>query len=131
MNAKQAATGVEGLGFAIPISDVLGVIDDLKAYGVVTSRPFLNVSLQDVNGNGQMPAGVYVVQVVDGGSAANAGVEFGDRIVSFDGKEVSSAAEVKKILRSLKVGDTVPMVVDRDGHEVELQIDLQGNTSIN
>lgn len=49
----------------------------------------------------------------------------------FDGKEVSSAAEVKKILRSLKVGDTVPMVVDRDGHEVELQIDLQGNTSIN
>lgn len=131
VNAKQAATGVEGLGFAIPISDVLGVIDDLKAYGVVTSRPFLNVSLQDVNGNGQMPAGVCVVQVVDGGSAANAGVEFGDRIVSFDGKEVSSAAEVKKILRSLKVGDTVPMVVDRDGHEVELQIDLQGNTSIN
>lgn len=44
---------------------------------------------------------------------------------------MSSAAEVKKILRSLKVGDTVPMVVDRDGHEVELQIDLQGNTSIN
>ncbi len=127
VNAKQAASGVEGLGFAIPISDVTSVIDDLKQFGIVTNRPFLNVSLQDVSDNSQMPAGVYVVQVIDGGSAANGGVEFGDRIVSFDNQDVSSAAEVKKILRKLSVGDTVPMVVERDGKEIELHIELQGN----
>ena len=129
VNAKQAASGVEGLGFAIPISDVTSVIDDLKAFGMVTSRPFLNVSLQDVGANAQMPEGVYVVQVVEGGSAANGGVEYGDRIISFNGQDVSTAAEVKKILRSLKVGDTVPMVVERNGHQTELQITLQGNGS--
>ncbi len=96
---------------------------------MVTSRPFLNVSLQDLGANAQMPEGVYVVQVVEGGSAANGGVEYGDRIISFNGQDVNTAAEVKKILRSLKVGDTVPMVVERNGHQTELQITLQGNGS--
>lgn len=127
VNAKTAATGVEGLGFAIPISDVTEVIDSLKTDGIVTNRPLLNVSLQEVEDGYNRPAGVYVVQVVEGGSAAEGGVEYGDRIVSFNGEEITSVAQLKKILRSLSVGDTVSMVVERDGQQIELQIPLQGS----
>lgn len=129
VNAKQAETGIEGLGFAIPISDVTSVIDDLTTHGHVTSRPMLNVSLQDVpeyfTQNGQAP-GVYLVQVIEGGSADQAGLKAGDRIVSFDGQEITSSSQLKKILRSHAIDDEVSMVIDRDGQEQEIMIHLLG-----
>ncbi len=131
VNAKQAETGIEGLGFAIPISDVTGVIDDLVSHGHVTSRPLLNVSLQDIaensyyTQNGREP-GVYLVQIIEGGSADQAGLQVGDRIVSFDGQTISSSSQLKKILRSHAIGDEVSMVIDRDGTEQEVTIHLLG-----
>ncbi len=133
VNAKQSDTGIEGLGFAIPISDVTSVIDDLVAHGQVTTRPVLNVSLQQVQNstyygqNRTMEPGVYIVQIVEGGTADLAGLQMGDRIVSFDGQEISSASDVKSILKKHAVGDVVQMVVDRDGEQVELDIALHGS----
>lgn len=133
VNAKQSDTGIEGLGFAIPISDVTSVIDDLVAHGQVTTRPVLNVSLQQVQNstyygqNRTMEPGVYIVQIVEGGTADLAGLQMGDRIVSFDGQEISSSAEVKNILKKHAVGDVVQMVVDRNGEQVELDITLHGS----
>lgn len=135
VNAKQADTGIEGLGFAIPISDVTSVIDDLEKHGKVTSRPLLNVSLQEVTEpsyygqNRQLEPGVYVVQIVEGGTADQAGLQIGDRIVSFDGQAVDSASEVKKILRQHKVGDQVTMEINRDGETQEITLNLQGDES--
>lgn len=130
VNAKQADTGIEGLGFAIPISDVTNVIEDLVKDGKVTSRPMLNVSLQDIadsqyyGQNRTLEPGVYIVQIVQGGTADQAGLQVGDRIVSFDGQQTNSAAEVKKILRQHKAGENVTMEIERDGETMEITLHL-------
>lgn len=133
VNAKQSATGIEGLGFAIPISDVTSIIDDLVTNGTVTSRPFINVSLQDVTSNSissyfsNLEPGVYIAQVVEGGAADQAGLEVGDQIVSVDGQSVSSSAEVKKIIRALQIGDVIEVEYVRDGQTYETEVVLNGN----
>ena len=137
VNAKQSASGIEGLGFAIPISDVESIIEELKTNGEVTSRPYLNVSLQDIgentyytNGSREpLEPGVYIVQVIRGGTADQAGLKVGDRIISFDGEEVDSTATLKKKLRQHVVGDEVEVVIDRDGEEQTINMTLMGKTS--
>lgn len=131
VNAKESSTGVEGLGFAIPINTVTEIIDELIENGSVTSRPVLGVSLYDVSSSSQYyrqseyEEGVYIVQIVEGGAADKAGLEQNDRIVSFDGKNVSTSAEVKSILRKHKIGDKVEIVVNRNGKEITKEVILQ------
>ena len=134
VNAKESSTGVEGLGFAIPIDGAMDIINELIENGSVTSRPALNVSLYDYSSSNSlrrsdMEDGVYIVQVVQGGAADKAGLQQGDRIISFDGKEVNTSAEVKAILRDHKIGDTVSMTVSRDGKTIDVQITLQQQSS--
>ena len=129
VNAKESQTGIEGLGFAIPINGALDIINELIENGSVTSRPALNVSLYDYSsnqsfGNSEMQDGVYIVQVVQGGAGDKAGLQKGDRILSFDGEEVSTSAEVKAILREHKIGDQVEMVIERDGQTKTVTITL-------
>lgn len=132
VNAKTSAEGVEGLGFAIPISDVTQVIDDLVANGVVTSRPVLNVSLQDVTDtnyydyHSDREPGTYIVQIIEGGSADQAGLQVGDRIVSFDGVEISDAAGLKQQLKKHAIGDVVDIVIERDGEQQTISMELFG-----
>lgn len=132
VNAKTSDTGIEGLGFAIPISDVYQVIEDLAKDGKVTSRPMLNVSLQDISeaqvsyGLTQLEPGCYVVQVIPGGTADQGGLKYGDRIVSFGGEEITTSSEVKNILKHHSIGDEVEMVVNRDGEEINLTLTLHG-----
>ncbi|MDD7280970.1 S1C family serine protease [Floccifex sp.] len=131
VNAKESSTGIEGLGFAIPINNVIDVIDELIENGSVTSRPVLGVSLYDVTANSQYyqrseyDEGVYIVQIVEGGAADQAGLEQNDRIVSFDGQKVSTAAEVKSILRKHNIGDSVKIVVERNDKEITKTVVLQ------
>ena len=75
-------------------------------------------------GNSEMQDGVYIVQVVQGGAGDKAGLQKGDRILSFDGEEVSTSAEVKAILREHKIGDQVEMVIERDGQTKTVTITL-------
>lgn len=137
VNAKQADTGIEGLGFAIPISDVTSIIEDLESNGKVTTRPVLNVSLQEIQDatyfgqNRQLEPGIYIVQVIEGGTADRAGLQIGDRIISFDGQSVESSSDVKKILRQHKIGDQVEMEIDRNGQTETITLTLQGDTSQN
>lgn len=126
VNAKQSATGIEGLGFAIPISDAVDVLQELIDNGKVTSRPYLGVSLQEVADNQQIPAGVYIMQVNDGSSAQKAGLEVYDRIVSFNGTEIESVSQLKSLLRKQAIGDQVQMTVERDGKTEEVTVTLQG-----
>ena len=132
VNAKQSAAGIEGLGFAIPISDAIEILDELIQNGSVTTRPALNVSLYDHTasfGNSDYPDGVYIVQVIEGGAADQAGLKVNDRIVSFDGQTVQSASEVKQLLRRHKIGDVVPMEIERDGRTHEVKIKLSQQTA--
>ena len=127
VNAKQSAAGIEGLGFAIPISDAIPILDDLAKNGHVTSRPALNLSLADINhsNSANVEPGVYIVQIVPGGAAEKAGLKKADRILTFDGKEIETTSDVKAILRKHKIGDEIQITISRDGEKSEKTVILQ------
>jgi serine protease Do len=132
VNAKQSATGIEGLGFAIPINGAVDIINDLIANGVVTTRAALNASLQNLTSNpfSNSSSGCYIVQIIEGGAADQAGLQAGDQIIEFDGQSITSTSEVKSILKNLKAGDVVSIKVLRDGNTEEFEITL-GSSSAN
>ncbi len=142
VNAKYSSSSsssgsVEGIGFAIPVDSITDVIDQLISNGSVTNRPVLGVSLYDYTSNSNYymgdssnkEEGVYIVQIVSGGAADQAGLKEGDRIVSVDGTEVSSSSEVKAVIQKHKVGDEIKIKVNRDGSDKEVTVTLQQNGS--
>lgn len=136
VNAKESSTGIEGLGFAIPITPAQDIITELMQNGSVTSRPALNVSLYDYTSNNQSQYskyedGCYIVQIVKNGAADKAGLKQNDRILSFDGEQIQSTSDVKNVLKKHKIGDTVKMVVERDSKKVTVEITLQAQTQTN
>ena len=130
VNAKSSGENVEGIGFAIPISTATDIIDELIANGEVTSRPTLGVSLYNVEDEmtasqlGVDSTGVYIVQIVDGGAADNAGLRSGDRIVSVDSSEVSSASDVRAALNKHKIGESISITVERNGQTQDFDVAL-------
>ncbi|MBO4242483.1 MAG: trypsin-like peptidase domain-containing protein [Clostridiales bacterium] len=128
-NAKM--NSAEGLGFAIPISDVKSVIESLINYGYVANRPYLGITVNYVTSNAYYGAvqGVYVAELAPGGPGDQAGVRVGDRIISFDGVEIEQSSDIIDIRDSHSVGDEVPLVVERDGRNVELTLTI-GDSSI-
>lgn len=136
VNAKESSTGIEGLGFAIPITPAQDIITELMQNGSVTSRPALNVSLYDYTSNNQgqyskYEDGCYIVQIVKNGAADKAGLKQNDRILSFDGEQIQSTSDVKNVLKKHKIGDTVKMVVERDSKKITVEITLQAQTQTN
>lgn len=136
VNAKESSTGIEGLGFAIPITSAQDIITELMQNGSVTSRPALNVSLYDYTSNNQgqyskYEDGCYIVQIVKNGAADKAGLKQNDRILSFDGEQIQSTSDVKNVLKKHKIGDTIKMVVERDSKKITVEITLQAQTQTN
>lgn len=140
VNAKSLGVDVEGLGFAIPIDDAKNVIVDLIDLGYVSGRPFLGVSLQEINlvesNSGQsggyfpfyMPSSyvtrVQVMSVMDGSAASAAGMMANDIIVSVNGKEISGSSGLAAALYEYKIGDVVTITVQRGGENVDLSVTL-------
>lgn len=136
VNAKESSTGIEGLGFAIPITPAQDIITELMQNGSVTSRPALNVSLYDYTSNNQgqyskYEDGCYIVQIVKNGAADKAGLKQNDRILSFDGEQIQSTSDVKNVLKKHKIGDTIKMVVERDSKKITVEITLQAQAQTN
>lgn len=136
VNAKESSTGIEGLGFAIPITPAQDIITELMQNGSVTSRPALNVSLYDYTSNNQgqyskYEDGCYIVQIVKNGAADKAGLKQNDHILSFDSEQIQSTSDVKNVLKKHKIGDTIKMVVERDSKKITVEITLQAQTQTN
>ena len=139
VESKASAVGVEGLAFALPINTVSGIINDLIENGgsnkTANSTPAVGVVISEVSEEnaqyyGLSKAGVYVAQVT-GENAKKAGFQEKDRIVSIDGKEIKSSNEFISIVRKHEIGDTVTVVVERNGQEMEIKTELEAlaNTS--
>ena len=132
VDAKAADIGVEGLAFALPLNNIKDYIEDIVAHGEVVSRVTLGVQLLDATDQRTALSyrldelGVYILSVQDNSNAAYAGLKAGDRIVSIDGAEVESAQQVIDIINSKQVGDTLEMVIVRDGEEQQLSVILYG-----
>ncbi|MCL2002912.1 MAG: trypsin-like peptidase domain-containing protein [Oscillospiraceae bacterium] len=125
VSAKTIASGVEGIGFAIPINIAADIAAELIQHGQIPARPLLGVTYQDAPPDGsKAPKGVYIAEVADGSPAAKAGVKPGDVILSFNGERTTGGAELLLALNALRVGAVAPITVYRNGEEITLTVTL-------
>ncbi|GAA0122619.1 MULTISPECIES: S1C family serine protease [Clostridium] len=112
--AKIGKSGVEGLGFSIPINEVLDKLDNL-------TKPIIKLGITCINLNeelakaNKLPVGIYIEKVESLSIAQKGGLQPGDVIVKFANKKVGTVQEINKIKESYKEGDTVPVEFIRDG----------------
>jgi len=121
-------SSVEGMGFAIPTTTVKPVVDTILAHGYVPGRPGIGIVIRTVDNReaaaeGIAP-GIYVQSVVPNSDAAAQGMREGDRIVAFDGREVSTALELRDQIQRFAAGDTVRVTIERDGRTLDLNVML-------
>ena len=124
-NSQSGAT-IEGLGFAIPMDDVTGILSDLKEFGYVTGA-YLGVYVRDVDASAQsygLPAGAYVEEAIQGYCAKKGGIRTGDIIVNLGGYDVDSITTLTRVLRRFKAGESVSVTVYRSGRQEYLTVVL-------
>lgn len=125
--SSSSGASIEGIGFAIPIDDVMPIIKDLMQYGYVNSA-YLGVMVSDVDAASAtyygLPVGAYVQEVTPGYCAQKAGLQEKDIIVALGEHKVRSVSELTRILRKFSAGDTTTITVFRSGREVVLTITL-------
>ena len=126
INTAIIASG-NGIGFAIPINMAKEVAPQLREKGHVT-RGWLGVSIQEVTPelaksfDLKEKKGALVGQVVSGSPAEKAGIEQGDVILEFDGKEVADSKDLPRIVASTPVGKAVTIKLSRNGKIVDRQM---------
>ena len=118
--------GSVGIGFAIPASLAQPVIEQLRKYGH-TRRGWLGVRIQTVTEEIAesmgltKPAGALVASITPGGPAEAAGIQAGDVIVKFDGKEVADMRHLPRMVAETEIGKSVPVEVWRKGKKLDLK----------
>lgn len=118
VTAKYSSTGVEGLGFAIPINDAVRIAEDLITKGYVTGKAYLGVSVE-TQYNAMyaqyynMPLGAYIAGVEKDSCAEKAGLQTGDIITRVGDTTVESYNDLKQALKDYSAGDTAELEVYR------------------
>lgn len=133
-SAKYSDTAVEGMGYAIPISQAQPIIDSLINNEAVDESDggYLGIAgadiPEDVANTYDMPRGVYVTQVVEGSAAEKAGITKGDIITEFDGREITSMQNMQDVLKYYEAGSKIKLKVQvADGgsyQEKEIEVKL-------
>ena len=124
--SSQSGATIEGLGFAIPMDDVVGILADLKEFGYVTGA-YLGVYVRDVDASAQsygLPAGAYIEEAIQGYCAQKYGIRAGDIIVNVGGYDVDSVTTLTRVLRRFKAGESVSVTVYRAGRQEYLSVVL-------
>ena len=118
-------TSIEGIGFAIPINDVVKILDDLRENGRVPNRAFIGITASTVSrahpGSG-LPDGAYVESVTENSSGALAGLRTGDVITAIDGVSITGIEDLSGKLKNYRASDTATLTVYRSGRTLELTI---------
>jgi len=127
-SVKIAQEGVEGMGFAIPIDDAKPIIQQIIDRGYV-SRPFIGIYnfreiTEEMSQWYDIPRGIFVGGVVPGSPADKAGIRPEDIIIEFDGKRITTFADLDEVPSKHKVGDRVKISVVRDGKRREFNLTL-------
>lgn len=129
MSSNYTETTVEGLGFAIPMSQAKTIVDDLINLGYVSGRPQLGIIGSDISeataSMYNMPMGVYVRTVTPGGAADLAGIKSGDIVIGINGEAIKTSEELNKIKNTFKAGDSIKLTISRNGQDIELNVVLQ------
>lgn len=133
MSSNYGTASIEGLGFAIPISEAKAIIDDLINYKYVTGRPQMGITTQNITETYSrylnLPMGVYVLSVIPDSSAEEAGLLQGDVIIDVEGQAVTTSNELNEIVSKYKAGDEINLTVSRYGQDVKIKLVLQEKKS--
>ena len=125
--ASNSGASIEGIGFAIPVDDVMAILADLRDYGYVKGC-YLGVSVVTMDPAVAeaygLPTGSKVSLVEPDHCAAKAGIKVGDIITAMGGYDVAGNSDLLSILRKFKPGDTTSITVFRAGREFDLTITL-------
>ena len=143
VTAKYSSTGVEGLGFAIPINDAASIANDLITKGYVSGKAHMGVRIDQRYTSAysqyyNMPEGAYVYSVESGSCAEAAGLRAGDIITKLGESEVKSYTDLTHAVKQYSAGDTAELVIYRAGETLTLSItfdeevpeNTSGSTSI-
>ena len=126
---KLSGSGVEGIGFAIPINSTHDIIDDLIEHNKVL-RPYIGIGgidldEQTVKYYKLASLGVYIKSVQDFSPAEKAGLQVGDIIIKADGKDIKNMDELNKIKNTHKIGEIISLTINRNGTEKEITVTLE------
>ncbi len=130
---KITDTDVEGFGFAIPINEVIPIVNQLEQNGKVV-RPNLGINAVDLSQLSifqrmregiEDEEGIMVTRVNRGGPAQKADVQTGDIIVKLDDTEITSMKNFRQALYAKQVGDRAILTLRRDGKEVQIEVTLE------
>lgn len=121
-----STAGVEGLGFAIPMSTAKDVVEQLISYGYVTGRPTLGLEGQTVSTFYQMyyrlPAGLMITAIDSDSDACAKGMKTGDIVLYANGESVTTESDLDEVVNACAVGDTVNIILYRGGQEYTVDL---------
>lgn len=130
VNAKSSGSGVEGLGFAIPINEAKEIFTKIIEKGYVDGRVQLGVKVMDISTPSQATeqgvekTGVYIAEIIKGTGAASSDLAEGDCILALDDYLINNMSDLSDALENYKVGDTVTIKVLRDGKTITTSVKL-------
>lgn len=124
---KLSGTGIEGMGFAIPINSTKDIYEQLIQYNKV-KRPYIGITGRDLDENlakaNNLVVGIYVQSVEDFTAAQKADIRNGDVIIEADGQKITKMDELNDIKNKHNIGDEMKLKVYRNGSEKEIIITL-------
>ena len=125
---KMSGSGVEGMGFAIPINSAKPIYEQLIQYNKV-KRPYIGISGRDLDEQtakaNNLVVGVYVLSVDEFSAAEKAGIQIGDVIIAIDGKTITTMNELNEIKNAHSIGDEITLTINRSGSEKQIKLTLQ------
>ena len=125
---KLSGTGVEGVGFAIPINSTKDIYEQLIEYNKV-KRPYIGIGGIDLDERtaeaNNLVVGIYIKTIDDFSAAEKAGLRIGDVIIEADGQEITTMDELNEIKNKKEIGDTMKLKVNRNDTEKEFTVTLQ------
>ena len=125
-SSSSSEASIEGLGFAIPINDVVTMIEDIMTNGYVTNKPYLAIYVgtfqQNMIPNSVISEGAYIYSVEEGGAADRAGLQAGDIITKIDDMKISEYSDITAALKSYTAGDTATITYYRNNTEQTTQL---------
>ena len=126
--SSYSNTTVEGIGFAIPINDVVSLVKDIMTNGYVTTKAYMGITPQNMTAQMaqqyryDVTEGVFVCSVDPDSAAAKAGLKLGDVITKMDDKDIASYEDLVAAKKSYSAGDTVTLTVYREGKTMEVEL---------
>ena len=128
--ASGSGRSIAGIGFAIPSSIVKKVMNDLISKGYVV-RSFLGIYMQDINEDLyetmdlESRKGTIVSDIVEGSPAEKSGLESGDVIIAFEGKEITNGSALKNLVSSASPGQKITLTISREGEVQDIDVVLE------